>query len=292
MTDSTPAGWYPEPDSSRERWWDGRAWTDQTQDRAPSPAPATARTARPIWPWILGGSAVVVVAIAVVTVLILTSVLGSLVRSSTKDDGASRKSSASSAAPGGATGDGIVLGSGGDDAVRVVTYIDYFCPFCGQFEATNARQLSDWVESGDVVLEVHPIAILDRSSLGTKYSTRAANAAACVADSAPDRFASFNALLFENQPEENTEGLSDADLIGLVDEAEALEGTGVADCIDTGRFIDWVTDATARALKGPLPNSDVDTLSGTPTVIVDGVQYLGGLDDPEEFADFVLRGES
>jgi protein-disulfide isomerase len=306
MTTTPPAGWYPDENPSRERWWDGTAWTEHLRDAprasagpaAPSGPAASAgpgafepgaRAKRPVWPWVLGGSVVVVIAIIVTAVLILTSVLSSLQRSSSSTDSSDRSDSQSSSAgaPRGATNDGIVVGSGGEDAVRVVTYVDYFCPFCGQFESTNGEQLSEWVESGDVVLEVHPIAILDRASLGTKYSTRAANAAACVADSSPGAFESFSALLFAKQPAENTEGLSDADLVDIAEEAGAAESSGVRECIQSGQFEEWVTDATDRALHEPIPNSDLDKVSGTPTVLVDGVQYTGGLTDAAEFADFV-----
>jgi protein-disulfide isomerase len=257
---------------------------------APQADPAVApRSRRPIWPWVLGGSVLAVVATAVAAVLVLTSVFGSLARSSSSHSG-DTGSSSSAGAPDGTVGDGIVLGTGSDGAVRVVTYVDYFCPYCGEFEATNAQQLSEWVESGDVVLEVHPIAILDRASLGTRYSTRAANAAACVADSAPGSFEAFSALLFARQPAENTEGLSDADLVDLAGEAGVPEASDVRECIQTEQFSDWVADATDRALTSPLPDSDLDALTGTPTVIVDGVQYEGSLDDPDEFADFVMSG--
>jgi len=300
MTNTPPPGWYPDADPSRQRWWDGQNWSDALRaapgsPEIPSASPASGGSTaprRPIWPWVLGGSVLVVIAVAVAAVLILTSVFSSLQRSSSDSPGGPDLQTGSAEAPGGASGDGIVLGDGGDDATRVVTYIDYFCPYCGQFESTNAEQMSEWIESGEVVLEVHPVSILDRASKGTQYSTRAANAAACVADTAPDRFEAFSALLFENQPVENTEGLSDADLIDLVDQAGALEGTGVADCIDTGQFTDWVTQATDRALSGPLPDSDVEKLSGTPTVIVDGSQYMGSLTDAEEFADFVQSAGS
>ena len=51
-----------------------------------------------------------------------------------------------------------------------------------------------------------------------------------------------------------------------------------------------MTQATERALSEPVPNSDLDRIQGTPTVIVDGVQYEGSLTDAQEFADFVLPG--
>ncbi|MEU6665103.1 DUF2510 domain-containing protein [Streptomyces sp. NPDC046727] len=56
MTQVTPPGWYPDPGQTNdgpptERWWDGKAWTDQTRPagtaaawgpptQAPAPAPA------------------------------------------------------------------------------------------------------------------------------------------------------------------------------------------------------------------------------------------------------------
>ncbi|SKA84716.1 Protein-disulfide isomerase [Agreia bicolorata] len=301
MTNSPPPGWYPEENTSNERWWDGQNWSESRRD-APAPVvppadPGATHTAaaahpsrRPVWPWVLGGSLLVIVAVLVAAVLVIASVFSSIERSS--PSGSGHEPGGESSAPAGSSGDGIIIGDGGDDAIRVVTYVDYFCPYCGQFESTNAKQLSEWVDSGEVVLEVHPISILDRASLGTKYSTRAANAAACVADSAPDQFEKFSALLFENQPDENTEGLSDADLIDLANEAGAIEGTDVTDCIDSGEFAGWVTQATDRALNEPVPNSDLDKISGTPTVIVDGVQYTGSLTDAQEFADFVLPGVS
>jgi hypothetical protein len=42
MTQARPPGWYDEPGGDRAslRWWDGRAWTPVTRERAPSERPA------------------------------------------------------------------------------------------------------------------------------------------------------------------------------------------------------------------------------------------------------------
>ena len=42
MSQHTPAGWYPDGQGTT-RYWDGTAWTEQTQDprRGMSPVPAT-----------------------------------------------------------------------------------------------------------------------------------------------------------------------------------------------------------------------------------------------------------
>jgi protein-disulfide isomerase len=172
------------------------------------------------------------------------------------------------------------------DTVNIVTYVDYLCPFCGQFETTNGQQITSWVTAGNATLEVHPISILDSASSGTRYSTRAANAAACVANFDPGHFLAVNTALFAKQPAENTAGLSDADLTTLVTGAGVTDAA-VPGCITGQTFASWVGSATKRALAGPLPNSDVPNVSGTPTVLVNGTKYSGALDDAAAFAAFV-----
>ena len=173
--------------------------------------------------------------------------------------------------------------------VDIQVYVDYLCPYCGQFEATNAEQIGKWIDSEAATLEIHPLAILDRGSQGTKYSTRSANAAACVANYSPDNFYDFSALLFKNQPAEQTPGLDDAALKGYVSDAGASNVDKIEKCIDDTEFKGWVAASTARALKGPLPNTDVEKVKGTPTVLVNGQLYSGSLTDPDAFSAFVLQ---
>jgi protein-disulfide isomerase len=175
---------------------------------------------------------------------------------------------------------------------NIVMYIDYLCPFCGQFEATNSESIRTMVESGAATLEVHPIAILTNKSAGTQYSLRAANAAACVADSSPDSFFDFNAILFENQPEEGSTGLTNNELKQLAADAGVSSLSAVERCIDDVEFKSWVQDATNRALTEPVPNSELDAITGTPTVLVNGQQYGGSLDNPDEFQAFVVQATS
>jgi protein-disulfide isomerase len=173
------------------------------------------------------------------------------------------------------------------DTVNIAVYLDYLCPYCNQFETTNADQLNSWLTAGTVTLEVHPISILDNASNGTKYSTRSANAAACVANYQPDSFLDVNAALFANQPAEGTSGLTDAELVGLVETAGVTDAA-VESCIVDQEFSDWVGDATDRALNEPLPNSSLEKLTGTPTIIVQGEQYTGELGDASAFEAFVM----
>jgi len=170
----------------------------------------------------------------------------------------------------------------------IVVYLDYLCPYCGQFDTTNAEQLTTWVSQGDVDLEIHPLGFLDNASLGTKYSTRSANAFACVANYDPDAALDVNTALFAQQPAENTSGLTDAELVSLVEGAGA-DDPGIAGCITGGEFDDWVASATERALNDPLPNSDEAKVTGTPTILVNGQKYGGSLTDPTVFAQFVAE---
>lgn len=170
-------------------------------------------------------------------------------------------------------------------------YVDYLCPICGDFEAANAEYIESLVDKGAATLEVHPITILDRFSQGQRYSSRAVNAVACVADLSPNNFYDYHSLLLSEgvQPEENSSGLSNNELIALLDTAGVEKVPAVSECIQEETFKSWVKNSTARALSGPIPNSDVPQVTGTPTVLVNGVKYEGAVNDLASFQAFVLQ---
>ena len=58
-------------------------------------------------------------------------------------------------------------------------------------------------------------------------------------------------------------------------------------CIEEEDFAGWAKSATDRALAG-IPGTDDVALTGTPMILVNGTQYVGALDDPAEFSQFVL----
>ncbi len=174
-----------------------------------------------------------------------------------------------------------------EGVVDIRIWVDYLCPICGQFEAANAEQIKGWVQDGSATVEIHPISILDRLSMGSKYSTRSANALACVANYAPNNAFDYSAALFEQQPAENTTGLENQQLIDIASGVGASD-PAIATCINDGEFNAWVADSTNAALKGPIANSDVANVQGTPTVIVNGKKYNGPVDSAEDFAAFVL----
>ncbi|WP_206448430.1 DsbA family protein [Agrococcus sp. KRD186] len=173
------------------------------------------------------------------------------------------------------------------DIIQIEIYQDYMCPVCGAFDEANRATLEQLISTGAATVEIHPISILDRASLGTKYSTRAASAAACVAEFAPDSFWDFDTAMFDNQPEESTAGLSNAEIVGVAEQAGIDTSGGLADCINEGRFMSWAEEATVRAGTQPLPGTDGVVADRTPTVLVNGEKYQGGVDDAAGFQAFV-----
>ncbi|KQO61337.1 hypothetical protein ASF23_12680 [Curtobacterium sp. Leaf261] len=159
--------------------------------------------------------------------------------------------------------------SASDGAVVVTTYIDWSCPSCKAFEAQYSSELQSQVRDGSVVLDIHPIAILDRNYRNSRYSSRAANAAACVANTAPKDFLAVQTQFYDNQPEEGTDGLTDAKIKSLV-KAGGVSSAKVADCIDSEKYGSWVTAATNRAVGNEALQNPATGSFGTPTVLIDG----------------------
>lgn len=172
-------------------------------------------------------------------------------------------------------------------AVDIRVYVDYLSPGSREFQLANAPQLSSWIGQGAATLTYYPVAMLTSKSNGTKYSLRAASAAACVATHSPDTFFPFTHALLEKQPAIDSDGFSDTELADLAVASGAAAPKIVRACIEDEDFAQWAKSATDRALVG-IPGTDGVTLTGAPMVLVNGSPYVGALDDPAEFSQFVL----
>lgn len=164
-----------------------------------------------------------------------------------------------------------------DGVPAISIFLDYSCPACAQFEAAYAPILRTWLENGTATVEYHPLSFRDAQTAGTRYATRAANAAACVADQDPDAFFDFNTLMFENQPvaPERYE-LTDQQMVDIAAASGVQNLESLSTCIDDETFSNWVGQATARAMStGPVPvkNSEIPLVTGTPSVLVNGKQF-------------------
>ncbi len=164
---------------------------------------------------------------------------------------------------------------------HITTYVDWACPVCQQFETTYASEIQKLVASGEATLSVHTISILDRSFLGTRYASRAANAAACVANYQPDKFLSAQNTFYANQPKESTTGLTNAQIKALLNTA-GVTNSAVTACVDKESYKSWVTsDTTKTTSEASLQDSSGQF--GTPTVFVNGKRW----NNSDDFAAFL-----
>ncbi len=182
-----------------------------------------------------------------------------------------------------------------EDVLDIQIWVDYQCPICKAFEEANTTQLEELINNGNATVEIHPLSFLDRTSLGARYSSRSANAAACVADYSPDSFWAWNSLMFDNQPAEGTTGLTNEELIDIAEQAEVESLDDITSCINDEEFKGWVENASNRAQNVPVEGAEDENLviQGTPTVLVNGVRYNPQLNQdgsfsPEDFANFIL----
>ena len=169
--------------------------------------------------------------------------------------------------PRSATDSGANLIGKPDAKVTVSVYLDFMCPYCGQFERANGDDLAAAIEAGTAKLEVHPMAFLDEMSAGTKYSTRASNAFAAVANHDADTAFAFSELLFAQQPAENTAGLDDATIADLASQAGAPADVVASFVKQT--YQPWVAKITQQAFDSGV--------TGTPTVKINGQTFTGDL---------------
>jgi protein-disulfide isomerase len=175
----------------------------------------------------------------------------------------------------GSTGDyGFVVGKPAAPASLVV-YEDFQCPVCKSFEDTDSAMLDKKIADGTLKVEYRPIAFLDSMS-STDYSSRAANASACVRNATDiETWKAYHDLLFEHQPAEQTAGLTDDQLTEYATQAGAKDAT-VGSCISDDTYRDWVSSATDASSKAGI--------SGTPTVLLNGENV--DLSDLNNVADF------
>src|SRR5215207_5308658 len=154
----------------------------------------------------------------------------------------------------------VIKNEGSSDPKVVVSlYEDFLCPHCGQFEQQFGPTVNKLIDTGAIAADYYMVAILDRA--GNGYSSRAANAAYCVADESVDAFRRFDARLFAEQPAEGSAVYPDnARLVEMARVAGA--GGGVPDCINNGRY----TEMT----QGLAPATGIQA---TPTIKINGEDY-------------------
>ncbi|MFT4211243.1 MAG: thioredoxin domain-containing protein [Microbacterium sp.] len=207
--------------------------------------------------WVSVASAVVVIAIVAAVVLI------------------NNKSSEPAVAP---TASNIDTSTGsvsfGTGSNTVDTYIDFLCPYCQQFEESEGDTIQQLIDDGEITLNVHPVTILDNYSSGTYYSSRAAGAFFSVAQYDPASAYAFLTALYENQPEENSTGLTNEELVQIAEDA----GVNMTDELESS-ILNNEYQSFAQEM------SDSSGISGTPTVLVNGTKISVTYDAQTDIVD-------
>jgi protein-disulfide isomerase len=176
--------------------------------------------------------------------------------------------------------------------VKIITYVDYQCPYCAYFENANMDQIKGWLDTGVATLEVRPLSFLDGRGSPNEYSSRAANATACVASYSPNNYFAYSQALFRNQPLEGEAGPNNSELFNTAKQVGVINESSVESCIREKSFGKWIlktTDATFEAGVPEFSTTFWADKNGTPAVFVNGQHYKGGIDNAAQFAQFVME---
>lgn len=166
-------------------------------------------------------------------------------------------------AEGGLADLGIAASADGE-AVQAVVYLDFMCSHCADFEKNNGAALRQWRDQGKVTVEYRPVAFLNDATDDSYYSSLSAEAAACVADTSPEKFEAFAAELFAHQPAMNTAGLDDTALAEL---ASGVGAEDITDCLYDWDMTDFVSESTYLATSYEI--------TSVPAVYLDGQKWDG-----------------
>jgi protein-disulfide isomerase len=141
-------------------------------------------------------------------------------------------------------------------------YEDFLCPACGNFERTFGPTVSKLIDTGAIAADYYMLGFLSRPQ-NDDYSSRAGNAAYCVADSSIDAFRRFHTALYTKEIQPSETGTTFPDNAKLIEYAREAGVVGkVPDCIKAGKYTPMV-DGLATAAG----------IHATPTVRINGQDY-------------------
>ena len=190
------------------------------------------------------------------------------------------------------TSNSLIKTDDGQPKAVLKLYEDFLCPACAGFEAEFGQAIDRLINTGAIAADYHMVAILD-SPQNQNYSSRAGAAAYCVADENIDAFRRFHAALYQPGVQPDERGSAFPDNARLIEWArQAGAGGGVADCINSGRHLDMVSDMAAAAKVTGTPTITLNdepfqiTQTTTPETLINKVKEIvgnvPGLDAPAQ----------
>jgi protein-disulfide isomerase len=163
--------------------------------------------------------------------------------------------------------DKLIKDSAGKPKVVLSMYEDFLCPHCGNFEQKMGSTVQQLIDTGAVQADYYMVALPPLDTAQSQYySSRAGNAAYCVADAdtspGKDAFRRFHAALYAQQPgETSTSFPTNAQLIETARQAGVANQT-LSDCINNGKYTTMV--------QGLVKATGIEF---TPTIRVNGDQF-------------------
>lgn len=161
---------------------------------------------------------------------------------------------------------------------------DFQCPYCAIYEGVFSSTFERLADEGHVVIKYRPTTFLDGRFAG-RHSARATNAFACAIDQGVGE--EFHKTLFLNQPTEEGDGWTDAELVEIGVQSGVTEANKAdfETCVAEGTYYKWGVDSTALF--------DAEGIPGTPNYRLDGVEVpadvmTGG---PEALYNWVIENK-
>lgn len=176
----------------------------------------------------------------------------------------------------------LITKPGSSDPKVVMTfYEDFLCPNCAAWEHEFGPTVSKLIDIGAIAADYSMLAILDDPRTHNNYSSRAGAAALCVADQSVDAFRRFHTSLFSPKLQPHEDDRTFPDNAWLVERARQVgidvgPGSKVADCINSGKYVDRVAAEAARV-----------KVDRTPTIKINGEKY-----SPDSPQDLVAKVKS
>lgn len=148
-----------------------------------------------------------------------------------------------------------------DAPIQIVEWLDYQCPYCGQFATKYEKDIQTaFAPTGKVRYEVR-----SASFIGPE-SASAAEAALCSTDQ--NLFWQMHRAIFQNQPKtENSGEMSKDRLKAIAAQITGMDTGTFNQCLDSGKYAQAVTDERA--------NSQKSGIQSTPTFVVNGKNRTG-----------------
>ncbi len=154
-----------------------------------------------------------------------------------------------------------------DAPVKIVEFLDYQCPHCGNYAKNfEPAVVAAFASSGKVRYELRPLSFLDN---GTTESRDAGQAAMCAADQG--KFWQMHKTIFANQlitGEENTGNFSKSRLKEMAGTIQGMDTAAFGSCLDGDKY--------ASQIATNMSDATTQKVESTPSFFVNGKLLKGG----------------